>query len=130
MRETGETGHNRVWQTALPTSRGTSKWVFMHTQSIYLSSAVIGAITGGILAFFVILFATQSAVVAFCSFLNISSILASVLASMVLMGWELGTIESICLTILAGFSVDCKFWNCHHQNYIVFSFIFFFIIIL
>merc|ERR1719301_130602 len=37
---------------------------------------------------------------------TIVGILASVLGAMVALEWELGTIESICLTILAGFSVD------------------------
>merc|ERR1712022_56211 len=40
------------------------------------------------------------------SMFTIVGILASVLGAMVALGWELGTIESICLTILAGFSVD------------------------
>ena len=33
-------------------------------------------------------------------------ICACVLGGMVMGGWELGNIESICLTILAGFCVD------------------------
>jgi len=53
-----------------------------------------------------VLLATQQILVAFASFLTIVGVLASVLGSMVALGWELGTIESICLTILSGFSVD------------------------
>merc|ERR1712118_612756 len=45
-------------------------------------------------------------IVAFASVLAIGGVLSSVLGCMVALGWELGTIESICLTILAGFSVD------------------------
>merc|ERR1711959_348442 len=37
---------------------------------------------------------------------TIGGVLASVMGIMYGLGWELGTIESICLTILAGFSVD------------------------
>merc|ERR1719224_432817 len=62
--------------------------------------------TGTVLAFVVVLFATQQILVAFASMLTILGVLASVLGAMVALGWELGTIESICLTILAGFSVD------------------------
>merc|ERR1711904_608452 len=62
--------------------------------------------TGTLLAFVVVLLVTRQIVVAFASMLTIMGVLASVLASMVALGWELGTIESICLTILAGFSVD------------------------
>jgi predicted RND superfamily exporter protein len=83
-----------------------SMWVWMHTQTVFVSSAVTGMVTGTILAFVVVLLATQQIVVAFASMLTILGVLASVLGAMVALGWELGTIESICLTILAGFSVD------------------------
>merc|ERR1712078_925162 len=83
-----------------------SMWVWMHTQTVFVSSALTGMITGTVLAFVVVLFATQQILVAFASVLTILGVLASVLGSMVALGWELGTIESICLTILAGFSVD------------------------
>jgi len=81
-------------------------WVWMHTQTVFVSSAVTGMISGAVLAFVVVLLATQQILVAFASFLTILGVLTSVLGSMVALGWELGTIESICLTILAGFSVD------------------------
>merc|ERR1711988_1064427 len=61
---------------------------------------------GTILAFVVVLLVTRQMVVAFASMLTIVGVLSSVLGSMVALGWELGTVESICLTILAGFSVD------------------------
>merc|ERR1711918_157843 len=83
-----------------------SMWVWMHTQTVFVSSALTGMITGTILAFTVVLFATQQILVAFASVLTIVGVLSSVLGSMVALGWELGTVESICLTILAGFSVD------------------------
>jgi predicted RND superfamily exporter protein len=83
-----------------------SMWVWMHTQTVFVSSAITGMITGTLLAFVVVLLATQQILVAFASMFTIVGILASVLGAMVALGWELGTIESICLTILAGFSVD------------------------
>merc|ERR1711988_1949600 len=61
---------------------------------------------GTVLAFVVVLLTTKQIIVALASMLTIVGVLASVLGSMVALGWELGTIESICLTILAGFSVD------------------------
>lgn len=81
-------------------------WIRMRNQQIYVQSAITGAITGTILAFVVILFATRCIRVAFLASLTICGILLSVLALMVAIGWQLGTIESINLTILAGFSVD------------------------
>merc|ERR1712118_221942 len=83
-----------------------SMWAWMHTQTVFVSSALTGMITGTVLAFVVVLLATQQILVAFASVLTILGVLVSVLGSMVALGWELGTIESICLTILAGFSVD------------------------
>merc|ERR1711988_524358 len=61
---------------------------------------------GTILAFVVVLLTTKQILVALASLVTIVGVLSSVLGSMVALGWELGTIESICLTILAGFSVD------------------------
>merc|ERR1712149_161501 len=83
-----------------------SMWAWMHTQTVFVSSALTGMATGTVLAFVVVLFATQQILVAFASMLTILGVLASVMGAMVALGWELGTIESLCLTILAGFSVD------------------------
>merc|ERR1712188_317344 len=75
-----------------------SMWVWMHTQTVFVSSAITGMITGTLLAFVVVLLATQQILVAFVSMATIIGVLASVLGSTVALGWELGTIESICLT--------------------------------
>lgn len=83
-----------------------SMWVWMHTQTVFVSSAIAGMASGVALAFVVVLLATQQILVAVASMLTIGGVLASVLGAVVALGWELGTIESICLTILAGFSVD------------------------
>lgn len=83
-----------------------SMWVWMHTQTVFVKSAITGMITGSVLAFVVVLLTTKQILVALASLVTIVGVLASVLGSMVALGWELGTIESICLTILAGFSVD------------------------
>lgn len=82
------------------------KWVWMNTQSIFVSGAIKGACLGAALAFIVILIATSNIIVAVCSILVITEILTTVIALMVLVGWELGTIESTCITILCGFAVD------------------------
>ena len=44
--------------------------------------------------------------VAFFACLTIMSVLISVVGTMVMMGWELGSIESTLIGIIAGFSVD------------------------
>jgi hypothetical protein len=81
-------------------------WVWMNTQLVYISSAVTGICAGAVLAFTVILFATTQVIIAVAALVTILAILAIVLASMVVAGFTLGTITSICITLLAGFSVD------------------------
>ena len=90
-----------------PTHRTTTRtWVFMHTQSIYIKYAILGIFCAIALAYVVLLIATNNVIVASAAVLTILSVCACVLGTMVLMGWELGMTESICLTILAGFCVD------------------------
>jgi hypothetical protein len=86
--------------------RGDCKWVFMNTQNIFVQSATNGAVFGTCLAFIVILIATRSPVMAISATITIACILVCVLGTMDMLDWELGTVESICLTIVAGFSVD------------------------
>jgi predicted RND superfamily exporter protein len=78
----------------------------MNTQLVYIDSAVTGIIAGAVLAFVVILFATTQVIIATAALITIGGILGIVLASMVVAGFQLGTITSICITLLAGFSVD------------------------
>jgi len=80
--------------------------VWMHTQSIYLSTAVIGAVAGVALGFVVILIATRDFYISSLASFTIASILVTVTGCMFGFGWELGSIESTCVTLLAGFSVD------------------------
>jgi predicted RND superfamily exporter protein len=81
-------------------------WVWAHTQGIFISTAVSGATIGCIIAFVVILIATKQIIIAISAFVTIVCILLSVIAMMKIAGYELGTITSICITILAGFAVD------------------------
>jgi len=107
---------NKAFQTADETFNG-PLWVWMHTQTLFKTSAIMGAITGTVLAFLVILLATQQIVIAFGAFVTIACILATVLACMQLAGYELGTITSICITILAGFAVDYVVHLAHAYNH-------------
>ena len=50
--------------------------------------------------------ATNNLIVASAAVLTIFAVVACVLGIMVLVGWQLGMTESVCLTILAGFCVD------------------------
>eukprot|EP00980_Cylindrotheca_fusiformis_P001336 scaffold338_cov116-Cylindrotheca_fusiformis.AAC.1 len=82
------------------------KFVFMNNQSIYVRSAIQSSILGVAIAFVVLLVSTRVLHLAFFASLCITSVLISVVGTMVMLGWKLGSIESILIGIIAGFSVD------------------------
>lgn len=92
-------------------------WIWMHTQGLFKQSAISGACIGTVLAFIVILLATQQIIIAFLSFVSIASILVTVIAMMKIANYELGSTTSICITILAGFAVDYVVHLAHAYNH-------------
>jgi len=78
----------------------------MNTQGIYISTAITGGIAGVALGFVVILIATRDFYISFLASLSISAVIVSVTGCMFYLGWELGSIEGVCVMLLAGFSVD------------------------
>ena len=71
-----------------------------------VSSAISSAALSIALAFGIILISTLNAVVAFFAIATVIAIVGCVMGSIVLMGWELGLLESMCMSILVGMSVD------------------------
>jgi len=82
------------------------KFVFMNNQSIYVQSAIQSAVLGVAIAFGVLLISTRVFHLALFASISIMSVLASVVGTMVMLGWTLGSIESTLIGIIAGFSVD------------------------
>jgi hypothetical protein len=82
------------------------KFVFMNNQAIYVQTAVQSSVLGVAIAFVVLLISTRVFHIAFFASLSICSVLVSVVGTMVLLGWNLGSIEAILIGIIAGFSVD------------------------
>ena len=82
------------------------KFVFMNNQQIYVRSALQSSLLGVCIAFAVLLISTRVLHIAFLATMSIVCVLVSVTGSMVLIGWELGSIEAILISIVAGFSVD------------------------
>lgn len=82
------------------------KFVFMNNQGIYVQTAVQSAILGVCIAFAVLLISTRVFHIALFASFSIMSVLVSVTGTMVMLGWQLGSIESILIGIIAGFSVD------------------------
>lgn len=93
-------GMKKMFQTA----RG--MWVRNKSQRLYLSDAIQGMGMSLGLAFIILFISTANIIVAVFALLNIVGIVASIAGTMVLQGQELGTMQSICLTILVGLSVD------------------------
>jgi len=100
-RATMEACGSRVLMTDLD-----NHFVFMNTQRLYVRSAFQSAGVGLAIAFLVLLLATRVFHIALFATINILCVLFSVLGSTVLLGWDLGSIESILIAITAGFSVD------------------------
>merc|ERR1712157_648951 len=82
------------------------KFIFMNNQRIYVRTAFQSAIVGVAIAFFVLLLATRVFHIALLASLIIVSVLVSVIGMMVMLGWSLGSIESILIAVIAGFGVD------------------------
>jgi predicted RND superfamily exporter protein len=78
----------------------------MNNQRIYVQSALQSSLLGVAIAFVVLLISTHVFHIAFFASISIICVLISVVGVMVLLGWSLGSIESILIAIIAGFSVD------------------------
>lgn len=82
------------------------KFIFMNNQKIYRKSAISGSMLGVLIAFIVLFISTRKLHVAFFATMMIACVLLSVIGSVSMMGWSIGTNEAILSSILAGFSVD------------------------
>merc|ERR1712038_1536911 len=82
------------------------KFVFMNSQKIFVKSAIESAILGITIAFVVLLLTTKILHIAAFAAFSIACTLMSVTAAMVINGWTVGPLESILITILAGFAID------------------------
>jgi protein dispatched 1 len=82
------------------------KFIFMNNQSIYRSSALQSSLLGVGLAFAVLLVSTRVLHIAVFATICIACVLISVTGTMVLLGWTLGSTESVLISIVSGFAVD------------------------
>ena len=97
----------------LPFTHTAVRYIGVETEKVLLRSAVWGSVFSIILATFCILGATQNYLVTAWSILIVMLVVNAVVGSMVMFGWTLGVIESICLTICVGLSVDYTIHLCH-----------------
>jgi len=83
-----------------------NKWIYMTVQEAYVRMALTGASAGLIIATVVLLLATGNLVVTLASIGTILAALVCVFGTIVAMGWQLGSNESLCVMVLPGFAVD------------------------
>jgi hypothetical protein len=81
-------------------------WPWVITMRVLAQGAVFGIVLSSILTFLVLLVTTLNIWLTIFSSLTIFGIVSCILGEMVLLGWELGLIESISITVLVGLSVD------------------------
>jgi protein dispatched 1 len=83
-----------------------SSSVWMDCQLILTTASTFGLIIAFPLAFVIVFWATKSILTTVSALLTIGSIVNVVLGIMVLAGWALGFMESICVTVIVGLAVD------------------------
>lgn len=81
-------------------------FVWMQTQFLFLTGAFGSMGVSIILAFCMLLVSTGNWIITCLATGSILGIVATLLGLMAMLGWSLGTIETVCVTILVGVSVD------------------------
>jgi hypothetical protein len=81
-------------------------WVWMITQNAFVSNALSGMYTSAALCFVILVIITGNVLIASYAVFSVLGILACVMAVIHLIGFQLGTAESITTVILIGLSVD------------------------
>eukprot|EP01065_Artemidia_motanka_P029383 TRINITY_DN354_c0_g1_i5.p1 TRINITY_DN354_c0_g1~~TRINITY_DN354_c0_g1_i5.p1 ORF type:complete len:1381 (+),score=421.40 TRINITY_DN354_c0_g1_i5:88-4230(+) len=84
----------------------TEAYVEMHGQSVMVREAIVGTVVSLSFAFGVVLLATLNPILASFVLLELVGVVSSVLGLIWVIGWRLGEVESISMTILVGLSVD------------------------
>lgn len=83
-----------------------NKWIYMTVQEAYVRMALVGATIGLSIATIVLLIATRNFIVTAACMGTIVAALVCVVGTIVAMGWQLGSNESLCIMVLTGFAVD------------------------
>lgn len=78
----------------------------MESELAFYNGAINGMAISAGLSFIILLIATGNILISIYSLVTVFFIVASIVASMTLSGWELGVPESVAVVIAIGFSVD------------------------
>lgn len=82
------------------------KYVNMNSQLVFYRSAFEGMMIGVAIAFVAISLSTWNILIAFWAVISICFTISSILAILVFLGYQIGSTESIIISITAGFAVD------------------------
>merc|ERR1711871_1892824 len=102
----GDTPIGKAFQVSGMRTGRPNKWIFMTVQEAYVRMALIGAGAGLGIATGVLLIATRNVVMTIACVGTILSALVCVVGTIVAMGWQLGSNESLSIMVLTGFAVD------------------------
>jgi len=91
-------------------------WTWMVTQKAFIQNALSGMVTSVVVCFIILVFLTGNIYVSLLCVLSVLGVLACVIGVIELLGYELGTAESITTVILIGLSVD---YTVHLANHFV-----------
>ncbi|KAJ5066146.1 sterol-sensing domain [Anaeramoeba ignava] len=83
-------------------------WIYMETEEKLVSVALFNIYISLSIAFVVIVLSTGNVLTSFFAIFSIAGIVLTIIAFMVAIGWQLGIVESISLTIVVGVSVAWK----------------------
>ena len=93
-------GINRCFMVADET------WTWLNFRGNLINDAFQGVCISLGFAFIVILMTTQNIIVSLISVFSIGSIIVQMMSMINLLGWKFGLVESICVIVLVGISVD------------------------
>jgi len=93
------------------------RFITMNNQRVYRTSALQGSLVGVVFSFIVLFASTRKIHVSAFATIAILCVIASVVGTLTMLGYTLGTIEAILLSILAGFSVDYVIHLAHAYNH-------------
>ncbi|XP_060070535.1 protein dispatched homolog 3-like [Ylistrum balloti] len=88
------------------TPEANNPWHWLKVQKVLVDSALRGIAIGICLAFVVLTIATKNIIIGFLATVSIACVTVTVVAIIPMVGWKLGVLESLNLSLVVGLSVD------------------------
>ena len=96
----------RAGASRMRATQAHTKWTAMRTEEVMVGSTKTGIVIAICVALGVLLLALRNWLTAWLAVVSICFIVLTCIGLQVLLGWKLGFMESICITVVVGFSVD------------------------